>query len=146
MKIEITKLNSLSQKLSREEYKSRDNRENGQYWNVCWETFQEAERVLRALMGHWRFDRRYSQRLTWEAENFPEIWGVSSRLIYPPDSYFGGWNYIGKDIRYSIFCRYGKLHGKDIIKIASFKLEHGYMNAGNMWSNPVIGRDEEKAC
>lgn len=138
MMIVTKKLNTLFKSLEREQYRSRDNRENGRYWKTCWETFQEAEKVLRGLMGHWRYPKGNHRNLQTEVENFPEIARFCHVPQYPPPEYFGGWYYIGRDIRFKICTRYGKLYGKDIIIVSGFMLQHGYMNAENAWSVPIL--------
>ena len=136
MEIKTAKLNSLANLLRREEYHSRENRINGKYWDVCWETFQETEKVLRALMGHWRYARA-DRKHGYEIDHFPEIERVASVYQYPPPEYRNNWYYIGPDIKFQICIREGELYGKDVVILSGFSLKHGYMNMGNSWSEPI---------
>lgn len=117
MMIATKKLNTLFKSLEREQYRSRDNRENGRYWKTCWETFQEVEKLLRGLMGHWRYPKGNHRN---PVESFPEIARFSHVPQYPPRGYFGAWHYIGRDIRFQICTRDKKLHGKTVICVSGF--------------------------
>ena len=131
MKVCTEKLRKYCKVMEQEQYSSRDNRINGKYWKHCVTVFRETENLLKALMGVWRYPRAYTDR--WEEiYNFPEISRVAT--VYDGSNIY----YIGEDIRLKITTRTSTLHGKKVVCLSGFFLQHSFQNMENSWSNPIV--------